>query len=279
MANMKRPFVMIAAFLAKVTCLIGIVLMPAQVSASHRQAISSSQAAPRSVVAAPLSKIAAMEAHMTEQPSKPKRLGVILFNGFETLDVFGPVQMWGRLPDYELVMISEDGGLVRSAQGFEVRSTHSFADAPQLDILMVPGGEGTRREVDNPRMLDFLRQQDRATEWTTSVCTGSAVLAKAGILRHRKATSNKLAWVWATSQSSEVDWQAKARWVVDGKFITSSGVSAGTDMALALVKHIYGREIAERIAQGAEYTWSDDPGNDPFAVNPDGPPTWMPRSH
>jgi putative intracellular protease/amidase len=134
---------------------------------------------------------------------------------------------------------------------------------------MIPGGGGTRREVNNPAMLDFLRRQDRGTEWTTSVCTGSAVLAKAGILDGRNATSNKMAWAWATSQSTAVHWQPRARWVIDGKHVTSSGVSAGTDMALALVEKLYGREQADRIAHGAEYVWNDDPHNDPFAVAAD----------
>jgi len=202
------------------------------------------------------------------QPAKPKtkKLGIVIFPGFETLDVFGPVQMWGRLPDYELVMVSEHGGAVTSAQGVATVTTYSFATAPQLEILMIPGGMGTRTEVDNPVMLEFLRRQDEGTEWTTSVCTGSAVLAKAGLLKGRAATSNKLAYKFATSQDPEVHWRSSARWVVDGKYITSSGVSAGTDMALGLVEKLYGRAVAERIAHGAEYAWNDDPANDPFAV-------------
>ncbi|WP_202814652.1 DJ-1/PfpI family protein [Bradyrhizobium tropiciagri] len=205
---------------------------------------------------------------MRAEPAKPKtkKLGIIIFPGFETLDVFGPVQMWGRLPDYEVVMVSEHGGSVRSAQGIETVAAYSFANAPQFEIIMIPGGIGTRREVDNPAMLQFLQQQDRGTEWTTSVCTGSAVLAKAGILNGRNATSNKMGWKFATSQSSDVHWQGHARWVVDGKYVTSSGVSAGTDMALGLVEKLYGRSAAERAARGAEYSWNDDSTKDPFAI-------------
>jgi putative intracellular protease/amidase len=197
---------------------------------------------------------------------KAKRIGIVLFDRFETLDVFGPVQMWGRLKDHGLVMVSEKGGAVASAQGVKTLCDHAFADAPQFDILMIPGGAGTRTEVNNPAMLDFLRRQDRGTQWTTSVCTGSAVLAKAGILDGRKATTNKRAYAWATGQSQAVQWQPRARWVVDGKYVTSSGVSAGTDMALGLVATLYGREEALSIAQAAEYQWQDDPNNDPFAV-------------
>lgn len=197
--------------------------------------------------------------------AKPKKIGVVLFNEFETLDVFGPVEMWGRLADHDVVMITERGDAVRSSQGILTGADYSFESAPQFQILMIPGGAGTRKEVDNPAMLAFLRKQERGTEWTTSVCTGSAVLARAGILDGRRATTNKLAFEWVTTQSAAVQWQRKARWVVDGKYITSSGVSAGTDMALALVEKLYGREHAEAVAQLTEYLWNDDPLNDPFA--------------
>jgi putative intracellular protease/amidase len=202
---------------------------------------------------------------MTVDP-KPKTIAIVLFDGFETLDVFGPVQMWGRLTDHELVTVSEQGGTVVSTQGLGSVCRYSLADAPQFDIVMIPGGEGARREVNNPAMLDFLRRQDRGTDWTVSVCTGSALLAKAGILDGRKATTNKRSWAWATSQSGAVDWQRRARWVVDGRHVTASGVSAGTDMALGLVETLYGRQQAERIAEEAEYVWNDDSHFDLFAV-------------
>lgn len=201
-----------------------------------------------------------------EAKTKSKTLAIVLFPRFETLDVFGPVEMWGRLDDYELVTVSEHGGVITSAQGIDTVIDYSFEDAPQFDILMIPGGMGTRTEVNNPVMLDFLRLQDEGTEYTTSVCTGAAVLAKAGLLDGRKATSNKMAWVFATSQDSDVLWQPSARWVEDGKYITSSGISAGIDMALALLEDIEGREKAEYVAKTAEYIWNDNPAEDPFAV-------------
>lgn len=197
---------------------------------------------------------------------KTKKLAIVLFPRYETLDVFGPVEMWSRLDDYEVVTVSEHGGSVTSAQGIETVTNYSFEDAPQFEIIMIPGGMGTRTEVNNPAMLDFLRSQDKGTELTTSVCTGSAVLAKAGLLDGHKATSNKMAWKFATSQDEDVLWQGHARWVEDGKYITSSGISAGTDMALGLVEKIDGREKAEQVARTAEYIWNDDPSNDPFAV-------------
>ena len=165
-----------------------------------------------------------------------------------------------------LVMISEKGGAVKSAQGVSAVADYSFADAPQLDIMMIPGGVGTRTELNNPAYLDFIRKQDAKTQLTTSVCTGSALLAKAGVLKGRKATSNKAFFSLATAQDPSVDWQGKARWVEDGKYITSSGVSAGTDMALGLVAKLYGKERAGLLAHSLEYIWSDDASNDPFAI-------------
>jgi putative intracellular protease/amidase len=216
------------------------------------------------------------EGRLSDNQPKPKTIGIVLFPRFETLDVFGPVEMWGHMPDYALAMVSEDGRPVMSSQGVETVAKYSFENAPQFDILMVPGGGGTRTEVDNTVLLNFLRQQDKKTEWTTSVCTGSALLARAGILDGRKATTNKRAYAWATSQSKDVHWQSRARWVVDGKYMTSSGVSAGMDMALCLVEMIYGKPAAQQKALGAEYVWNKDPHNDPFAdsatseMRPDG---------
>lgn len=194
-----------------------------------------------------------------------KMIGVVLYEGFETLDVFGPVEMWGDLPDYQVVMVSQQGGLVRSAQGVDTHATYSFDSAPQFSILMVPGGRGARREVDNSALLEFIRIQDKGTEWTTAVCTGSAILARAGVLQGLNATSNKLAFDFAVNQDRSVLWNRDARWVVDGKYVTSSGVSAGTDMALGLVEKIYDRHMAEKIAHETEYVWNDDPTMDLFS--------------
>jgi putative intracellular protease/amidase len=199
---------------------------------------------------------------------KPKQIGIVLFDEFETLDVFGPVQMWGRLADHGLTFVSADGCPVQSSHGVRITPDHSFASAPPLDVLMVPGGAGTRRLVDDAALLAFVRRQDEGSSWTTSVCTGAAILAKAGVLDGRAATTNKLAFEWVGSQSDAVTWRSRARWVVDGKYVTSSGVSAGTDMALALVERLYNRTAARAAAAVAEYHWNDDPQSDPFAVRP-----------
>lgn len=214
-----------------------------------------------------MSKKGASEVRLAAGEVEAKRIGIVVFDDFETLDVFGPVQIWGRLANHGLIIVSSDGGAVRSAQGTRIMADCGFADAPPLDVLMVPGGQGTRSMVHDDALLDFVRRQDRRTRWTTSVCTGAAILAKAGVLDGRNATTNKVAFDWVASQSGKIAWRRRARWVVDGKYVTSSGVSAGTDMALALVERLYDSDTAEGIARAAEYQWNDDPNDDPFVTN------------
>ncbi|MGL4277587.1 MAG: DJ-1/PfpI family protein, partial [Morganella morganii] len=125
---------------------------------------------------------------------------------------------------------------------------------------------GTRRLVSDEGMLTALRTAAQHAQWCLSVCTGSALLAAAGVLDGRQATSNKRAWQWVTSLSAQVNWVKKARWCADGRFYTSSGVSAGTDMALAFIADRHGETAAEEIAQHIEYRWHNDAGDDPFAV-------------
>lgn len=105
------------------------------------------------------------------------------------------------------------------------------------------------------------------------MCTGSALLARAGVLEGRRATSNKAFFSLAEAQDASVDWQRSARWVEDGKYVTSSGVYAGTDMALGLVARLYGKEHPPQLAHSLEYEWNDDPDNDPFALTEGKPGT------
>ena len=195
-----------------------------------------------------------------------KRLGVILYPDFELLDVFGPVEMFGNLlGEVEVTMVGEKAGTVRSAQGPSVVTEHGFADCPHLDMFLVPGGMGTRAEVENPKILHFLRARAAEADIVMTVCTGTALLAKAGLLDGRRATTNKMFFQWVVEQGPKVRWVKEARWVEDGKFVTSSGVSAGMDMALHLISRLYGEPTAKLIAAGTEYQWHTDPTDDPFA--------------
>lgn len=202
-------------------------------------------------------------------------LGAVLYPGFEMLDYFGPLELFSVLGSDKVRIhtVAETAGPVAAAIGSEgavgpqVIAEHAFASAPQYDILLVPGGVGTLTELENPAMLDFLIAQAAFAQYVTSVCTGSALLAKTGLLDGKRATSNKQVFALATMQSDKVHWAEAARWVEDDKFFTSSGVSAGMDMTLALIAKLFGQEVAETAASYAEYTWHRDAENDPFAAD------------
>ncbi|EQA7314125.1 DJ-1/PfpI family protein [Morganella morganii] len=189
---------------------------------------------------------------------------IVLFDDFETLDVFGPADIFGRSPHYTLNYCSLSGGVITSSQGAQIITT--VFEPEKTALMLVPGGQGTRRLVSDEGMLAALRTAAQHAQWCLSVCTGSALLAAAGVLDGRQATSNKRAWQWVTSLSAQVNWVKKARWCADGRFYTSSGVSAGTDMALAFIADRHGEATAEEIAQHIEYRWHNDAGDDPFAV-------------
>lgn len=201
---------------------------------------------------------------MTEHA--PRTLGVVLFSDFELLDVFGPLEMFGNMTGaIDVRMIAEKKASVRSAQGPSVVVDHGFGDCPHLDLVLVPGGMGTRTEVDNPAMIDWLARRVSESELAMTVCTGTALFARAGVLDGRRATTNKLAFHWVASQGPKVEWVKEARWVEDGKFLTSSGVSAGIDMSLAAITRIAGEQVSSALAMAAEYDWHRDSTWDPFA--------------
>ena len=196
---------------------------------------------------------------------KEMTLGVLLYKDFELLDVFGPVEMFGNVgPELKIVMVAEEAGEVKSYQGPKAVADVGFDDCPHLDILLVPGGFGTLPLLNNKKTLDWIKDRSAKADITTSVCSGSAILAKAGVLDGKKATSNKVYFSLATAQGPNVEWVEAARWVDDGVVVTSSGVSAGMDMALALIARLWGEERAEQIATLTEYEWHRDPTDDPF---------------
>jgi len=194
-----------------------------------------------------------------------RTLGAILYERFELLDLFGPLEMFGGLgPELRIVTVAEREGPVASSQGPKTLAEHDFGDCPALDLILLPGGFGTVEQLGNDALHAFLRQRSARAEVTMSVCSGSAILARAGLLDGRRATSNKQFFDLARGQSAKVDWVTEARWVEDGPFATSSGVSAGTDMALGVIARLYGKERAQAIADLTEYEWQSDPTRDPF---------------
>ncbi|HIG44582.1 MAG: DJ-1/PfpI family protein [bacterium] len=203
---------------------------------------------------------------------KKLTLGAVLYPGFELLDMFGPLEMFTTLPPemLQVVMVAQHKGPVTAGSMSQapmpsVIAEYDFTDAPQLDLILLPGGMGTIPELENEVLLQFLRERAAKAQITSSVCSGSALLARAGILDGRRATSNKQFFSLAVSSSDKVEWVERARWVDDGNVVTSSGVSAGMDMALAIIARLFGNETAEKISNGAEYTWHRDADEDPFA--------------
>ena len=195
-----------------------------------------------------------------------RKVGFLLFEGFELLDVFGPAEIFGVLEKmYSVELIAFEKGVVKSAQGPEVVASRSLAESTDLDILLVPGGMGTRREATNDAILQAIERVSAQTSLVGSICTGSGLLAASGLLDGVSATTNKLSFQWVESQSDKVDWRKKARWVEDGKYWTSSGVTAGMDMAFAIVANHHGRDLAKRVADAIEYDWHEDSSWDPFA--------------
>lgn len=199
-------------------------------------------------------------------PAKAKRtLGIVLYPKFELLDVYGPAEIFGNVGGkLKVVMVAQKAGPVASTQGPQVIADYGFDDCPPLDLILVPGGIGTLAELRNETLLDWMRTRAADAEIVMSVCSGSALLAKAGLLDGRKATSNKRYFSIATDQGPKVHWVRQARWVDDGDRVTSSGVSAGIDMALAVVGRLYGTKTAETIADSCEYQWHRDADSDPF---------------
>lgn len=197
---------------------------------------------------------------------KALNVGVILFENFELLDVFGPLEMLGMYPEtFCLHMLGQHAEAVRCAQGPRVAVDSTFDQPREYQILLVPGGAGTHTEVSNQALLNWLSNHAENAEYVMSVCTGSALLAASGLLEGRRATTNKNAFQWVTGYGDKVTWIKKVRWVVDGNYFTSSGVSAGIDMSLGLIQEIMGRSSAEQAAVWAEYEWNRDPRIDPFA--------------
>jgi transcriptional regulator GlxA family with amidase domain len=197
----------------------------------------------------------------------PRTITTVLFDGFEPLDVFCPLELFGTLPDqFRLVLAGPDGAPVRSAHGWAVVTDFPYETVPPPDIVLLPGGRGTRPLTTDAGFLAWLARWAAGAELVTSVCTGSALLAAAGLLDGYRATSNKRAFAWAREQGPRTEWVAQARWVADRDRWTSSGVAAGLDMALALIAHLHGEELARDVADRVELEWHEDAAWDPFAA-------------
>ncbi len=184
-------------------------------------------------------------------------IGILLFPDVEELDFAGPWEVFGMTaqarPGLRAVTIAERPGPVRSAKGLRVLPDCTFGDAPPLDLVLVPGGQGTRAEAENPVLLEWLARAAARCTWVTSVCTGSLLLHAAGLARGRRITTH---WAFVASlreRASDATVLDDVRYVRDGNLVTASGVSAGIDMALWLVGQLYDPATARGIQRAIQY--------------------------
>lgn len=188
-----------------------------------------------------------------------KHIGIVLFEGAEELDAIGPwevLSFWSRsFPEdgFTVSCMSSGGGLVRCAKGLVVQAHHSYDDAPPLEVLVYPGGQGTRPQLDDDHQLDWVRRQRAAVPLMTSVCTGSLVFAAAGLLSHRPATTHWRELDRLAELDPSIDVRRTERFVDDDDVVTAAGVSAGIDMALHLVRRLAGVERARQVRRGIQY--------------------------
>jgi transcriptional regulator GlxA family with amidase domain len=198
-----------------------------------------------------------------------KRVGMVVFEDIEVLDFCGPFEVFAatRLNEekrrdepspFEVLLVAEKTVPVTTAGGMKVIPDHSFETCPKLDILVVPGGWGTRRELHNPKMIDWLRMRAAEVETLTSVCTGAMLLGATGVLDGHRATTHwrSLDWLKETFPEVTVDYEQHV--VEDGAIITSAGISAGIDMALKVVARYCGEAVARATAKHMEYPYPDN---------------------
>jgi transcriptional regulator GlxA family with amidase domain len=182
--------------------------------------------------------------------------GFLLFNDVEELDFVGPweiITMWSRHFDgpQRCLTVAQHPGEIRCAKGLRILADVGFDDCPPLDYLLVPGGNGRKREVDNPVLIDFIRKQAATAKAVASVCTGSFLLHKAGLLKGKSATTH---WYSLNDFRALGDITVvEQRFIHDGNIWIAAGVSAGIDMALAMVAHEAGDETAGKVQLAAEY--------------------------
>lgn len=257
---------------------------------SNSSAPSTSTASPTDNTKAPLFNV---------RGDKPVHYGILLFPGFQALDVFGPLDVFNSLamlynypmrltnlaatsgsvpthhPSTNTLIPANAHPLSRFSENLVVDRTledqlriqesvtNGNRSEEAIDVLIVPGGVGVRGNV--LQEIEFVKRVYPTLKSVISICTGSTILARAGILDGRRATTNKRAYKWATSTGPSVKWAAKARWVVDGNIVTSSGISAGIDASYAFVAWNYGEDVAEELADSAEYVRWMNSEYDPFS--------------
>jgi transcriptional regulator GlxA family with amidase domain len=198
-----------------------------------------------------------------------KRVGIVLFDDVEVLDFCGPFEVFSAMrlnedrrreepSPLDVLLVAENNGHVTTSGGMKLIPDCTFANCPKLDILLVPGGWGTRRELKNPAMLNWLRIRASEVELLTSVCTGSMLLGFAGLLDGCRATTHWRSLDWMRDSFPAVTVEYDDHVVEDGAVLTSAGISAGIDLALKVVARYYGQAVALSTALHMEYPFPED---------------------
>jgi transcriptional regulator GlxA family with amidase domain len=178
-------------------------------------------------------------------------IALLFYDGLAPLDAVGPFEVLRNVPGWRVRTVAKEKGEVRSEDGaLALVADHSLSEVTAPDIVLVPGGTGNRPLLDDEELLGWLREVDKGTQWTTSVCTGSLLLGAAGLLEGRRATTNWLEMDALREYGADA---VGGRYVEDGKYVTAAGVSAGIDMALYLVSRAIGPEVAQAVQLGIEY--------------------------
>lgn len=195
-----------------------------------------------------------------------KTIAAFVFLGFETLDYFGPIEMLGGFAGQsKIITVAQTLDPVASVHGQRIVPDATLDQKDDYDLILIPGGDAALNLLQDQPLLDWINRASTNAEKVMAVCTGTILLGASGVLDGRRATTNKMDFTATVPLVPNVTWVKQARWVQDGKFYTSSGVSAGMDMALAVMADLYGDDTATKLAISCEYEWHKDPDRDPFA--------------
>ncbi len=205
----------------------------------------------------------------------PRTLGAVVLPGFQALDLWGPLEVFGDCaPAVRPLLIGPVLEPMASAQGPRIIADVTFDKSPRIDLLLIPGGH-IEPQTRNGDLLQWIRTRAEDAELVMTVCNGADLLAQTGLLDGRRATTNKALFRSISAAHPAVNWVPHARWVEDGKYVTSSGISAGIDMAFGVIARVAGPSVAAGLAVHLEYERRYDPTRDPFAAIHhlgDGPP-------
>ena len=188
-----------------------------------------------------------------------KTIAAFVFPGFETLDYFGPIEMLGGFAGQsKIITVAQTLDPVASVHGQRIVPDATLDQKDDYDLILIPGGDAALNLLQDQPLLDWINRASTNAEKVMAVCTGTILLGASGVLDGRRATTNKMDFTANVPLVPNVTWVKQARWVQDGKFYTSSGVSAG-------MADLYGDDTATKLAISCEYEWHKDPDRDPFA--------------